>query len=336
MLSFSTVMPGGADVRYFTGATAIVLSGLFGAGVIASYLSLLQRIVPNRVRGRIFGLADLFAMGALLLATGALGIPEWKELDRWVGLVLLVVALIAGATGLVSLLVRLRSGRFRSVVGFWWNVIEFYARWWCRLKREGICTVPSEGPVIVVANHTSSVDPLLLIASSPYRVLSFMIAVEFSKVPIGRYLTELVECIPVNRTGYDAGATKAALRHLKAGMALGIFIEGRIGEPGQILEPKDGPALLAMRTGALIVPAFIWGTRYHDSVFMGHVIRHHGRVRYGKPIDVRALAAGRDDKETLHAISRHILHKVRELAPPDLPHHPNNLPPEHIPPPLEG
>ena len=314
-LALSVFLPLPEAIRYRMGLTAIAIAGLFGAGVMASYAALLQRIVPNRLRGRIFGLADICTIAGLLLATGTLGIPSWANLDRWIGWIIAGCAAMAIIAGAASLLIRLRSNRFGLIVGFWWNVTEFICKGWYRLKREGHCTVPVDGPVMVVANHTSPVDPLLLIASCPLRVISFMIAVEFSKIPFGRYLIELIECIPVDRKRHDTGATRAAMRHLKENGILGIFIEGRIAKPGEIIEPKDGPVMIALKTNTPIVPAHISGTNYHDSIFISHIMRHRARVRYGPPINVRELVGDRDDKDAIREASRHVMAKIRELGP---------------------
>lgn len=314
LMTTSVLAPIGTDVRYVLGGAAVMMAGIFGAGIMASYNALLQRIVPNRMRGRVFGLADLCSMGGLLLATGLLGIPNWPGLDRWVGWILLGTAMIPLWAGVVSLRTRLTHGQFSPRINFWWNATEFYCTWWFRLKREGICRIPTEGPVIVVANHTCPIDPLLLVAACRHRVLSFMVAREFSNPVIGRGLIRMLECIPVNRDGHDAAATRAALRHLKDGKALAVFIEGKIAKPGEVLEPKDGPALLALRTGAIVVPAFISGTIYTEGILQSFLVRHKARVRWGKPVDVREIAAGRDDKETVHEISRMLMSKIRELG----------------------
>ena len=317
LLVFSVFLPIAPAIRYWMGITAVMFSGLFGAGVMASYSALLQRIVPNRLRGRVFGLADLCTMAGLLLATGCLSIPRNAHLDEYIGWILLGVALIATTTGIAALIIRLRFGQFGMSLGFWRNFTEFYAKWWFRLKREGICTVPADGPVIVVSNHVTPIDPLLLIAATPNRILSFMVAQEYADLTFGRYFTKLIDCIPVTRSGEDLAATRAALRHLKNGRALGIFIEGRIAKPGETLEPKDGPALIALRTGVKVVPAFISGTVYTKSVLQSFLIRHNARVRFGKPIDLTPYRTGKPDKETVSKVSQLLIDKIRELGTPD-------------------
>ena len=318
LLAFSCFAPISPTVAYHLGGVAVIFSGIFATGVMASYNALMQRIVPNRLRGRLFGITDLVTMAGLLLATGLLGIPRWQNIDRWVGWILVVVALIVFAAAIGSLVIRLRASPFRPVITFWWHVIEFYCKWWFRLRREGPCTVPATGPVIIIANHTASNDPILLIASmETNRVPGFLIAEEYHNVPIFGRLTRMIECVPVKRNGEDIAGTKAALRYLKAGKPLGIFIEGRIVKPGETVAPKEGAALLALRTGATVVPAFISGTRYCDGVTMAFLRRHHARVRFGKPIDLSPWQGVKLDKETLATISARFLDAIYELKTED-------------------
>src|SRR4029078_13731214 len=88
--------------------------------------ALLQRIVPNRLRGRVFGLIDVATMAGLLLSAGLIGIPEWHHIDRWVGWILIGVTLIVLTTAVISLFIRLEQSQIGRVQRFWMNVNEFY------------------------------------------------------------------------------------------------------------------------------------------------------------------------------------------------------------------
>lgn len=314
VLTFSAVAPVPTGLAYHSGGLAIILAGFFAAGVITSYSALMQRILPNRIRGRVFGLTDLATIAGLLLATGLLGIPRWSHIDRWVGWLLLGVTLTAAVAGIASMRIRLGNGKYPPHKVFWWNMVDFYCRWWFHLRREGLCTVPSEGPVILVINHTCAVDPLLLIAASRRRLLAFMIAEEYYRVPLFGRLVRMVECIPVRRDGQDVAGTKAALRHLKAGKPLGIFIEGRIGKPGEQIGPKDGAAMLALHTRAKVIPAHISGTRYDDSVWKSFFRRHRAVVRFGQPIDLSRYWDHGSDRNTISEVSKLFQESIRRLG----------------------
>jgi 1-acyl-sn-glycerol-3-phosphate acyltransferase len=287
--------------------------GTCGTALIASYNTLLQRIVPNRYRGRVFGVLDLWTTFGLLMATGLLGIPQWPGIDRWVGYILLAMAALFLAAGVVTLILRQRTGPHPFPLSLVENLNEFLARCWYRLRRDGPCYVPRTGPVLVVSNHTCTADPLMLSAACRYRALSFMIAREFYNVRFFGWFVRLVECIPVRRDGRDTEATKAAIRHLRAGKAVAIFIEGRIPKPGETAEPKDGPALLALRTGATVIPAHISGTKYHDSIARPFFQRHRARVRFGKPIDLSEWTGTRD-RDTIRAATRKIHDAILTLG----------------------
>lgn len=316
LLAGSVWLPATASVAMGLGGTAIVLAGIGATGVMASYQALMQRIVPDRVRGRVFGVTDLCTMAGLLAATGALGIPAWPTIDRWVGVLLVTVAVTLLAAGLTTWLVRRRRSSLSVRIGFWRGLTDFYCRWWFRLRRDGICTIPREGPVLVVANHTCSVDPLLLIASSTRPYISFLIAQEFHSLPVFGRLTRMIECIPVQRDGRDSTGTRAALRHLQAGKVLGIFLEGRIPAPNEDVPPRHGAAMLALHSEAVVIPAHISGTRYHPGVAWSFLQRHRARVRFGKPIDLSGFYAHRRDRTSVEAVSRLMMATIRELAPP--------------------
>lgn len=315
LLAATALVPMPVGLAYHLGGASIILSGVFAAGVMSSYNALLQRIVPDRLRGRLFGLTDLVTMAGLLTATGLIGIPRWGNIDRWIGWMLLGVTAVVLATAVASLWIRLKSGRLPAGRRFWWNLNEFYCKWWFRLRRDGPCTIPAEGPVIVVANHTCGIDPLLLIAGTPHRLIGFLIAEEYSRIPIAGRLIRMIGCVPVRRDGHDAAGTRAALRHLREGNVLGIFIEGGIPEPGEVREPKLGAAMLALHSGALIVPAHISGTRYDENIAWSFLRRHKARVRFGKPIDLGRYWIPSGDKEALRKASYKLLERIRALAP---------------------
>ncbi|NLX14845.1 MAG: MFS transporter [Phycisphaerales bacterium] len=317
LLTFSVFSPFAANVNYHIGGLAVIAVGVFGAGALSSYHVLIQRTVPDRLRGRVFGLTDLASMAGLLLVTGLIGIPRWPSVDNAVGWILLATSILVCGSAVMSFRLRIRYARFPRGLNLWWRFNEFYCKWWFRLKREGICTVPTHGPVIVVANHTSSIDPLLLIASTPNRVLGFVVAEEYANLPIGGRFIRMIECVPVKRDGHDAAGTRAALRHLRAGKALGVFPEGRIVRPDETLEPKDGAVLIALHTNALIVPAYISGTVYDSSVSRAFFRRHRARVRFGRPIDLSRYWIDRVDKESLGKLSQMVMRRIRELGEDD-------------------
>jgi 1-acyl-sn-glycerol-3-phosphate acyltransferase len=186
-----------------------------------------------------------------------------------------------------------------------------WCRFWYRFRREGPCTLPASGPAIIAANHTCAADPLMISAGCDYRPISYMIAKEFANIPVGRWFVRLIECIPVERNARDVGATKAALRHLREGKVLAIFIEGRIPRPGEVVEPKHGIAVLALRSGAPVIPVHLSGNKYRESILGGLLARHRTRVRYGPPVDLGTP----DNRPEIPEATARIAAAIRALAP---------------------
>ena len=128
-----------------------------------------------------------------------------------------------------------------------------------RLEGRGVEHVPQQGPVLLVANHSSFLDPPLVGGVAP-RPLSFMAKAELFRVPGFGTLIRNLNARPVRREGADAGALRTALRVLQDGGVLLMFPEGTRGPEGVLREPKPGAAMLAVMSGAQVVPVFIEGS----------------------------------------------------------------------------
>jgi 1-acyl-sn-glycerol-3-phosphate acyltransferase len=315
------------------GAAAILLIGFFGSGIGVSVNALLQRIVPNSHRGRVFGVNDMFSMAGLLAATGALGIPSWPNIDRHVAWITTSVSLGLIGAGLWTTYVRLARGRFGRALTFWRNLNEFYCRSMARVRRIGVCTIPVEGPVIIAANHNSVLDPFVLTTGSPNRSIGYMIAREYAVMPGFAGLVRSIDCVPVSRSGTDIASVKAALRHLADGKALGIFPSGRIVPRDASPEPREGVGMLALRSGATVIPAYIGGLRPALLWTRGTAAQrsrwvnlldllsmvvpffqlHRATVRFGPPVDLTEFAGREKDREAHAAASQKIMDAVLAL-----------------------
>jgi len=296
---------------------ALMGVGFFGAGIQVSVNAMLQRIVPNHLRGRVFGVHDLFTMAGLLLATGLIGIPDWGAIDRYIAWIMLGASLLLLCFGIWTTRLRLNRGRWGPAITFWVNLSAFHCRFWARLKRPGLCTIPYDGPVIVAANHHTTLDPFALNAASPNRYISYMIAAEFTKIPLFNRLLKSVDAVPVTRSGVDTASVKAALRHLSDGKCLGIFPQGGIRNPAEPFEVRDGVGLLALRSGATVVPAYIDGIRYSEGVIGPLIRRHHARVRFGKPVDLSEFKGREKDRDAYREASQKIADAIVAIRDSD-------------------
>src|SRR5438093_308706 len=130
-------------------------------------------------------------------------------------------------------------------------VTRFYVRFWHRMSSNGPAPLPAAGPAILVANHTCSADAAFLGAGCD-RLLSYLIADEFSRIPVARRFLAYLGCVPVRRDGRDLVSLRVALRRLEEGRALCIFPEGGLSGVGRgrIGPVEAGVAGLALRSGA--------------------------------------------------------------------------------------
>lgn len=128
-----------------------------------------------------------------------------------------------------------------------------------RLEAHGTEHIPRRGPVLLVSNHSSLLDPPLVGGACP-RQLTFLAKAELFGVPGFGRLIHALNARPVRREGADAAALRVALRVLEQGGALLVFPEGTRGAEGELREAKPGAALLAVMSGAPVVPVLVRGS----------------------------------------------------------------------------
>jgi 1-acyl-sn-glycerol-3-phosphate acyltransferase len=180
-----------------------------------------------------------------------------------------------------------------------------------RLRAVGAEHVPRRGPVLIAANHQSVLDPPLVGAVAP-RPLSFLAKAELFRIPLfGPFIARL-NARPVRREGADPGALRTALRVLADGGALLVFPEGTRGTEGELGPAKPGAGMLAVMSGATVVPAYITGSG--RAWPKGRRLPRPGRVAvsFGPPLRfARGEGAGR--KEGYEAASLAMMAAIARL-----------------------
>lgn len=141
-----------------------------------------------------------------------------------------------------------------------------YARLVHNLRVEGLENVPKTnepGPLVVVANHTAGVDPLLIQAVCPF-FIRWMMAKDMQLPWLGVFWT-WAEVITVDRGKREVGSAREALRHLAEGGVVGIFPEGMLERPPRQLLPfVEGVGMIVHRSEAPVLPVVIEGTPQVD------------------------------------------------------------------------
>ena len=130
----------------------------------------------------------------------------------------------------------------------------------CRYRVYGLERVPESGPLLIVANHLSWYDPLLLGVVLRRRVWFFTKS-EIFRWPIIGAASKATGQIPVRRGESDRAALEKGLAYLKEGKALGIFPEGTVERKTTMISALTGVGMLAIRSGAPVLPIAHTGTR---------------------------------------------------------------------------
>lgn len=130
-----------------------------------------------------------------------------------------------------------------------------------RLKRTGADNIPATGPVLIVCNHLSMLDPPFVGGAARPRRVYFMSKAELFKVPPVGWVLAKVGAFPVERGGADRDAIRTAREILARGDAMVMFPEGTRSLSGNIRPFFPGAGLMALEPGVKVVPAALWGSQ---------------------------------------------------------------------------
>jgi cytidylate kinase len=203
-------------------------------------------------------------------------------------------------------------------------VFRGIARAIVRIRIEGdLASIPRTGPLIVAANHASSADPVLIGAFLPKtlgRPLNWLGKRELVEMPLVGWFMRQVPIHPVDRATADLEAFRVAMRILESGNILAVFPEGTRSEDGILQAAKDGAAVLALRSGAPVLPVAVGDS---DLMWPKHTrLPRPGRtvtVRYGRPFRVAEelplTTAGMDRRAAKEAATTLIMTRIAELLP---------------------
>ncbi|MDA1165931.1 MAG: lysophospholipid acyltransferase family protein [Planctomycetota bacterium] len=196
-------------------------------------------------------------------------------------------------------------------------------RWRCD---NGPCPLPATGGGLVVANHRSPVDPMMVwtnhhlrghacVTSRDVRVVGFLTASEYCTIPGMRWIVRTMQSIPVDRNGQDMAPTREALRRLRNGQLVGIFPEGAINWGTRLRVPNPGVAFLALKGRVPVYPVFIHDApQPSDGMVRPFTHRSRVRVTYGEPIDLSAFHGQKATPELLNEVTNLIMSRLAETG----------------------
>jgi 1-acyl-sn-glycerol-3-phosphate acyltransferase len=166
------------------------------------------------------------------------------------------------------------------------------------LRTEGRQHIPAAGPVLLIANHQSFLDPLL-VGLGTRRHLCYLARKTLFKKPVFTWLIRMLNAVPVDQEGIGKEGIKTILNQLHKGQAVVVFPEGERTHDGQVQPLRPGIHLLIKRTQAPIVPVGIAGafdawSRWRRFPLPAPLFwpgcRATLAVVVGKPLEARPLA----------------------------------------------
>lgn len=194
--------------------------------------------------------------------------------------------------------------RVSSVLG------RMFLRLVLKVRIEGRENVPAEGPLVVVCNHISNLDPMLFGAFFP-RTLFAMAKRELSGNPLTAWWFAGCNCIPVDRSAPDRRAVTRALSVLRRKGRLLVFLEGTRSPTATMQQAEPGAGFLVRRSGATVQPVAVWGTEHARRRSIPMRRRIPVTMRFGAPFAMQ-LDGRRDDA----AIADEMGQRVAALLPP--------------------
>jgi 1-acyl-sn-glycerol-3-phosphate acyltransferase len=179
-------------------------------------------------------------------------------------------------------------------------------RWWGRLRVHGAELLDDPGPTLIMANHDSQWDPLVIgVAARGVQVRALAKASLWNNPIVARVLTGMGQ-IPIDRGRGDVAALSAAIAQLDRGRCVGVFPEGTISR-GEVMRPLSGAGRLALAVpGTRIVAVSVTGAV--------DIVRFPARpritVEFFEPLDGQP-----HEGESAIKLTRRIMADVRARAP---------------------
>lgn len=267
----------------------LVPIGMADAVVLVMLDTILQKVTPDRVRGKIFGLQLTFATLSFLVGTAIVAnvIGFINPLNVFKGVALFSAGLAA------VVLIADKSFRYFLLKATLGHIFLLLFRY----KVEGAENILRNGKVILAGNHTGHLDPFI-IQMATSRQLWFVTGPAAFKVPIVRHLLKYFNVLPL-KFGKGVEAIEAAVKKLQGGEAVIIFPEGKFTKDGNLCKFNRGVGMMAKNADCAIVPFAIkggfetWGGGRKLPKLFNTII-----VQFGQPI----YANEKDEKEIAHEL----------------------------------
>ena len=267
--------------------------GMADAVVIVMLDTILQKITPDRVRGKIFGLnltasTLSFLIGTAIVAN-VVGFINPLNVFRGIAVISFVLAAL--------ILVFDKSFRYFLLKATLGHIFLLLFRY----RIEGAENIPRKGKCILAGNHTGHLDPFI-VQMATHRQLWFVTGPVAFTIPIIRHLLKYYNVLPL-KFGKGLEAIESANQKLNAGEAVIIFPEGKFTPDGELCKFNRGVGLMAKATNSPIIPFAIkggfetWGRGRILPKLFNEIV-----IQFGQPI----TEFERNEKEIAHELQTRV------------------------------
>lgn len=235
-----------------------------------------------------------------------------------------LVLLAYAATAVGLLLASKRNCRDGWKVWLLFLIERVYVAFLFHWRANGRCPYPEQGGALILSNHRSPVDPLMVWMNSHLRhddrqrcvrVIGYLMAREYYDQPgLAGWVGHAMQAIPVDRDGHDVGPTREAIRRLERGDLIGIFPEGGINTGEGLRAANPGIAFLALKAGVPVIPVYIQGVPQATSMVAPFYTPSRVRVIYGTPIDLSPWQNVRKSQAVLQTLTDQLMQKLADLG----------------------
>ena len=193
------------------------------------------------------------------------------------------------------------------------GIIKTWTQIVCKIDAKELSKVPADGPLIVISNHVNFLEAPVLYTHMLPRDLTALAKIESWDNPFKRFLFNIWEIIPIRRGEADMTAYRASLDALKEGKILIIAPEGTRSYDGKLQQGLPGTAMIAVRSGAPIIPVAFYGSEHFWDNFK-RFIRTPFNIRVGKPFKINLPSNGLN-KENRKDVIDECMYQLASLIP---------------------
>ena len=191
-----------------------------------------------------------------------------------------------------------------SFYNFMLKLFSIFSKTFFKFEVIGTENIPSEGNLIIAANHKSNLDPIFVASAvNKKRKMTAIAKEELFKNKILAKILNKVEILPINRQNPGLGTIKRILKYIKNDYALVMFPEGTRSKTDDFNNAKAGLSLFATKAKAEIVPC---------TIYSSYKLFKPAKIYFGKPISLEEYYKQKLTSEDHERISGEVMDIIKQ------------------------